>query len=241
MVWMARVFSAGLVASFIGVPAASQTKGEASHPDVVRDIDGHAYPVVTIDTQVWLGENLQVVRSPDGSPLETFPPNESPEQIPRYGRLYAWEAAKRACPSGWHLPSDAEWSALEGFLGESAGRLLRDPEFWPGRTPSREAERVGFRARPAGYANDQAFDTLFGTRAVFWTATTQDAHFVWSRVLSAGADSLRRAPQHPQYGFSVRCLADRTAPVQEAGAQAHKGAFYEATDVNVRPVRPTGS
>lgn len=175
---------------------------------LVRDIDGHTYHAVTIGSQVWLAENLRVTRMPDGEPLPTYAPNNEPGRVEDYGRLYSWASAQRACPRGWHLPSDAEWTALESIVGAKAASLLRDRDYWPPQVGSPGSGRLGFRARPAGYWNDQGFETFFGERAVFWTSTARDANLAWSRVVSARDDTVRRAPQHPQYGFSVRCLQD---------------------------------
>jgi uncharacterized protein (TIGR02145 family) len=184
----------------------------------VTDIDGNAYPVLTLGSQVWLAENLRVTRTPEGAALSTFSPNDDPKNIPAFGRLYSWDSARQACPAGWRLPSDGDWSDLEGSVGAAAGLLLRDPKYWPGEAAP-ATDVVHFDARPAGYFNDQGFETFFGVRAVFWTATPQDAHFVWSRVIRADSDSVRRAPQHPQYGFSVRCVSD-AHPLEPSGAPA---------------------
>ena len=35
----------------------------------------------------------------------------------RYGRLYTWEAAQKACPPGWRLPSDEEWWNMAKLYG----------------------------------------------------------------------------------------------------------------------------
>lgn len=172
-------------------------------PGHVSDLDGHAYEVVTIGSQVWLAANLQTTHSTNSEVLTSHAPNGDDSLVLAYGRLYDWRAAQKACPTGWHLPSDAEWSTLETHLGSEASALLMDPQFWPEAVA---LERPGFKARPAGYWNDQGFDNLFGTRAVFWTSTRQDEHLVLSRVL--GREGLRRAPQHPEYGFSVRCVRD---------------------------------
>lgn len=171
---------------------------------VVRDADGNLYSTVTIGSQVWLAESLRVTRSSDGRPLTTFSPENDPSRVALYGRLYDWETARRACPARWRLPSDEDWSLLEGGVGAGEGLELRQLDFWPHYAP-RGGKSSGFQARPAGYWNDHGFETYFGTRAVFWTATPQDEHFVWSRVLDSDG-ALRRAPQHPQYGFSVRCV-----------------------------------
>lgn len=151
---------------------------------------------------------LVVTRTLDGEALSAFAPGNEPGRLEGYGRLYNWPSALRAYPRGWHLPTDAEWSSLESFLRTNTDIPLRDRDFWPGRAGPPTRDGPGFRARPAGYWNGGGFDTFFGTRAVFWTATAQEDEVAWSRVVRAGEDSLRRAPQHAHYGFSVRCLRD---------------------------------
>ncbi len=178
-----------------------------ANPRVAVDVDGHTYRVVTLGSLTWLAENLRVTRTPAGAPLVTFAPEGNPDHVAVYGRLYPWDSARRACPAGWRLPSDEEWTALEDHLGSAPAPRLRETRYWPPGT-STAPDAVPFRARPAGYDNDQGFDSFFGSRAVFWTSTRQDEHFAWSRVILHDHDRLRRAPQHPQYGFSVRCVSD---------------------------------
>jgi uncharacterized protein (TIGR02145 family) len=66
----------------------------------------------------------------------------------------------------------------------------------------------GFATRPAGYWNGEGLETRFGATAVFWTATPHGDHLAWSRVINMQDRALRRATQHPEYGFSVRCVTD---------------------------------
>jgi uncharacterized protein (TIGR02145 family) len=174
----------------------------------VTDIDGHTYRTLLVGDELWLAENLRATRSASGSPLTSFAPDGDARNIDQFGRLYPWESALRACPAGWHLPSDSEWSILEASATTRPPRLqLRDSAHWAGSAPPGQGQ-LQFAVRPAGYANDQGFDNYFCSRAVFWTSSPQDEHFVWSRVL-AEEGALRRAPQHPHYGFSVRCVCDR--------------------------------
>lgn len=172
----------------------------------LRDIDGNEYRSVRLGPQIWMAENLRTTRSRAGEPLPSSAPNDDEASVPVYGRLYDWATARRACPDGWHLPSDAEWALLDTTVGAHAGGALKDTRTW--RSPDAATNRTGFSARPAGYASDHEFDSQFGTRAVFWSATPADDHFVWSRVLGDDSPDLRRAMQHPQYDFSVRCLED---------------------------------
>jgi uncharacterized protein (TIGR02145 family) len=133
---------------------------------VATDADGNRYRIVKLGSQVWLAENLRAEHSPTGDRLASFALDDDPGNIAIYGRLYPWTSAQRTCPAGWHLPSDQEWTALEGFLGESAASRSRDPRYWPAVDPV-VADVTPFGVRPAGYSNDHGFETFFGTRAIF--------------------------------------------------------------------------
>lgn len=188
------------------VRSTDETSAENDHPKVTaKDVDDNEYRTVRIGTQIWMAENLRVTRQVDGTPVKSYEPNDDASTVAEYGRLYDWETACQVCPAGWHLPSDAEWAVLESYLGDHAAGKLKDIGYW--QSPNTGAtNETGFAARPAGYHNDAGFDNNFTARGVFWTSTPQDAHFVWSRVVSYDQANLRRAPQHRQYGFSVRCI-----------------------------------
>ena len=103
----------------------------------VTDIDGNVYQTVTIGTQVWMKENLKVTKycngdvigtttpasldiSGEDTPKYQWAPNGDESNVAVYGRLYTWHAvtdSRNVCPTGWHLPDDAEWATLTTFLG----------------------------------------------------------------------------------------------------------------------------
>src|SRR5262245_32163336 len=105
-------------------------------PATVTDIDGNVYHTVNIGTQVWMLENLKTTKYRNGDLIETTTPatlDITSESTPKYqwayngeennaatyGRLYTWYAAtesRNVCPSGWHVPSDVEWTTLSNFL-----------------------------------------------------------------------------------------------------------------------------
>ena len=102
----------------------------------VTDIDGNVYRTLTIGTQVWLAENLKVIKYRNGDLIGTTVPdtlditNENEpkyqwastgveDSVATYGRLYTWYAAtdsRNLCPIGWHVPSDVEWTTTEDYL-----------------------------------------------------------------------------------------------------------------------------
>jgi len=81
---------------------------------------------VTIGNQIWMAKNLNDA-SKGGKCYEY-----KSENCKKYGRLYTWEEATKACPFGWHLPSNAEWKALVSFAGgaNAAGGKLKAKSGW---------------------------------------------------------------------------------------------------------------
>jgi uncharacterized protein (TIGR02145 family) len=106
----------------------------AQNPGTVGDIDGNEYPTVTIGSQEWTAENLKTTRLNDGSPIPMIPSGEkwagtstpaytwydnNEDYKNSYGALYNWYAvgSDKLCPTGWHVPGEADWSELTAFLG----------------------------------------------------------------------------------------------------------------------------
>ena len=124
-----------------------------------------------------------------------------------YGRLYTWAAAKTACPLGWHLPSDAEWTKLTTYLGgeDTAGGKLKSTSTW--RYPNTGATNsTGFTGLPGGMRGIGAFDGI-GFNGNWWTATESDDINAWNRVLTKeDAGIVRFFSGLKGCGFSVRCI-----------------------------------
>jgi len=99
--------------------------------------DGKKYKTAKIGKQTWMAQNLDY-HGEDGflglcygdEPEEKI---RKPENCTKYGRLYDWNEAKKACPKGWHLPSDKEWQTLVDFAGgeKIAGKKLKAKSGWP--------------------------------------------------------------------------------------------------------------
>jgi len=136
-----------------------------------------------------------------------------------YGALYTYAAATNgdnsgtnvqgACPTGWHLPSDIEWTTLTDELGgvNVAGGKLKATTLWndPNIGATNES---GFTGLPAGfrYYNNGGFGSL-GNYGYFWSAT-QDFNYAWERLLSYDSSDVSRNSNRKSFGFPVRCLRD---------------------------------
>ena len=168
--------------------------------------DSKTYKTVKLNNQTWLAENLNY--NADGS--ECYDNQESNCQ--KYGRLYNWSAAKSACPSGWHLPSNEEWQTLVNFVGgdKTAGNMLKTSSGW--NEDGNGVDAVGFSALPGGFSGMESEDGpgyyLAGERSQWWSANedSSDSAYDWS--ISSGEEAIYYGSIGKDYLFSVRCIMD---------------------------------
>ncbi len=196
--------------------------------------DKKTYKTVKIGTQTWMAENLAYLPSVDSSSngSETDPryyvydyqgnsvsDAKATDNYTTYGVLYNWPAAKAACPSGWHLPTDEEWKTLEMYLGMSQsaadstnyrgtdeGKKLKSTSGW--YDGGNGTDEVGFSALPGGYrySNGNVYD--LGSYGMWWSTAVIGTAVAWNRALSYGIDKVFRNLNNRAYGYSVRCVRD---------------------------------
>jgi uncharacterized protein (TIGR02145 family) len=214
------------------------------------DPDGKNYSMVNIGRQTWMAENLaylpQVSPSDTGSDTQKhYYVNEyegtnivaakATPNYSAYGVLYNWPAAmigasssnsvpsgvQGICPSGWHLPSEAEWKILENYLGMTVadlnktgwrysgtvGRKLKSTSGW--YRDGNGNNYSGFNAVPGG---GRYFDGGFlglDRSAYFWSSTENGSPYAYSRSLGFSADAVYRTiNDYHRVGLSVRCVKD---------------------------------
>lgn len=172
---------------------------EVPNTEVVYDAQGNEYKTVKIGNQLWMAENLNY-RTQDSYCYQDDETNCS-----KYGRLYTWNAAKMACPSGWHLPSTAEFEALFIAVGgeDFAGKRLSSASGWKRNGNGDDA--FGFSALPAGgrFYNGNYSDE--GSRAYFWSSTEYEIDAAGHLMLNGG-DLAWLSLSEKSNGHSVRCL-----------------------------------
>jgi len=188
--------------------------------------DGHNYTTVQIGTQCWFKENLRNDNYNDGSSIpggldnatwssttsgaftiyDEGGANEASNLV-AYGRLYNWYAVNtgKMCPSGWHVPTDAEWMTLETHLGgESvAGDAMKSVSpVWNGSNSS------GFSGLPAGYRTPVGSFGLLGTNDNWWSSSTNGGDARYRYIYSNDSDLYRDDNGYTSYGLSIRCVQD---------------------------------
>jgi len=195
--------------------------------------DGKTYKTVTIGNQTWMAENLNYEaagskRFGEGGFINELPDNpldppirktisdaEIQANSNKYGRLYDWETAKRACPPGWHLPSEAEWQELVDFAGgeKIAGKKLKAISGWNSDNgqSGNGTDEYGFSALPGGGGAGLSPPVKFvaiGRQGYWWTSTEGSVYdakscTMWHNNTSANISNSERG------NFSsVRCVKD---------------------------------
>lgn len=220
--------------------------------DSIIDYDGNIYHTVEIGQQCWMKENLRTTHYEDGTviPIGTinsetvayrYEPGGSFLNVPTFGYLYNWAAVMHGtassntnpsevqgiCPSGWHVPSYAEWMQLTNYVGSQnqyicegdntyiAKALVANTRWESGTLdhpcsfiyypPSNNA--TGFTAFPAGYFKNGSVD--FRYSAYFWSSTTDYGNLAaYLYEISSRAYTPQFYAWLPKCSFSVRCLLD---------------------------------
>lgn len=208
------------------------------------DVDGNSYGAVVIGTQTWLTSNLMTTRYRDGTAITRGPSTATwdgadhgyyayPQRIDgtqneetlaniqsnKLGFVYQQSTTTNShglCPSGWHVPTDAEFKTLVEYLGTTAcegagydwycspaGASLKEAGTAHWSTGNTGTNTSGFSAVGVGY---RGTDGSFYGRSVYtylWSSSS-----TLSRDLRSTESRVYRSTSSAAYGFSVRCLKD---------------------------------
>jgi uncharacterized protein (TIGR02145 family) len=175
------------------------------------------YGTVTIGTQIWMAKNLNYNIS--GSSCN----NNSEANCTKYGRLYSWTTAmnlpssckdsycasqisskhRGICPTGWHLPSNAEWTTLTDYAdcSSTACTKLKATSGW--NSENNGLDTYGFAALPGGNDNTG----VVGSSGNWWSSTESeyDPYNAYSRRITDGVSGNRNLKTAM---YSVRCIKD---------------------------------
>jgi uncharacterized protein (TIGR02145 family) len=204
--------------------------------DCIKDVDGNVYKTVTIGTQQWMAENLKVSKYSDGTTIPNITDgtqwsnlttgawsyyNNDAANNTKYGKLYNWYAVslttngnKNVCPTGWHVPTDAEWTVLTNHLGGDsvAGGKMKEIGTTSWNSPNTAPTNTSlFSALPGGirYYYGSGYSGV-GDDGCWWSFTEDgtDARFAMLRYLGSTNGDAYRSSSNKKNGHSVRCLKD---------------------------------
>jgi len=201
-------------------PSSSSVAPSSSSAQVVTSCDMN-YRTVVIGTQTWMAENLNC----DVSGSKCY--NNSEANCDKYGRLYDWATAmglpsscnsttcasqitakhRGICPSGWHLPSDAEWTTITDFVGGSstAGTKLKATTGW--NENGNGTDEFGFSALPGGYGRSGGSFSTVGDYGSWWSAS-ENGSAAYGRYMGYRYEGVNYDYDDKNNLFSVRCLQD---------------------------------
>lgn len=179
--------------------------------DLIDPRDNHRYSTVMYGDQRWMAENL----SYNLNNSKVNPDNPFSE----YGRLYTFEQASAACPSGWHLPTDQEWQKMErhlgvgavelGFVGYRGGSIsigLKSSTGWLLKNGTNEYK---FNVYPSGLHDSVkgGFEYI-AEEAYLWTASDAGNGEAFYRGLTKNFNGLYRDSISKSMSLSCRCVED---------------------------------
>jgi uncharacterized protein (TIGR02145 family) len=201
----------------------------------VSDVDNNTYNTVQIGTQCWTQSNLKTSKFRNGDNIPTGLSNSSWQNTTSgayaiynndlvndglYGKLYNHYAvtdSRGLCPTGWHVPTDAEWTTLGNHLGGSsvAGGALKSTAMQPtpgGWNPPNTGatNSSGFTALPGGRRYDLGDFNIMSSYGFWWSSSVLSGSSAWFRDLADYGSFFTRdtSGSSRTSGYSVRCCRD---------------------------------
>lgn len=214
----------------------------------IDERDGNSYCSLTIGNQVWMAENLRYLPSVNRGSDESWTESryyvydyqgtnvdeaKNTYNYSEYGVLYNYIAAQTACPAGWHLPNDSEWTELEIYLENNGhnfdgyidtdddrithnviAKALASTSNWTvsdiQNTPGCLQEKNNssrFNGKPAGWKTLNGQFAYINENGTWWSSTPYNGHH-WDRYLHFTRDYVTRSHNENHIGMSIRCLQD---------------------------------
>jgi uncharacterized protein (TIGR02145 family) len=229
-----------------------------------KDGDNNYYPVVQINTQLWMVENLKTTNYSNGTPIPLVNNttswaaltdtskaycwyNDDIANKATYGALYTWAAAMNGaagtnnnpsgiqgvCPTGWHLPSDAEWTQMENYLADNGynydgttgggidkiAKSLTSTSGWNSSSNTGAVgntdypayrNKSGFTALPGGFRSTLGAFLNIDNYGYWWSARESSTPVAYYRSMGYDYSSETSEDNRTskECGFSVRCIKD---------------------------------
>jgi uncharacterized protein (TIGR02145 family) len=199
-------------------PQPESEPAPVTHETFTDTRDGKTYRAAKMpDGKTWMAENLNYAAD------SSWCYENSAGNCAKYGRLYAWNAAAKACPNGWHLPSVGEWDGLSQAVGSKREEEV-DGEgmsefYWQGAGKKLKAKSgydesgngtddYGFSALPGGNGFSDGSFSLVGLYGYWWTSEEYDSDYAYNRTMTYYSNHLIEGGYYKSVGTSVRCVRD---------------------------------
>lgn len=247
-----RLLLSYIIIGLIIITACSKTAvpADPSSPSPPSPPPPPAVTEVKLGNQIWSNSNLDVTKfqngqdipeaqsdsewkkaAIDGTPAWCYY-NQNPENGTKYGKLYNWYAvidSRGLAPSGWHIPTDAEWEILAKTLGDGIGMnvsgigvlgtatKMKTTSGWLTYDMGKDGNgdnTSGFTALPAGfrYCNIIASPNVIGFANMgdftFWWTNTEkpSTPSAWHYSVKSSHTAIIRNIGYRANGYSVRCI-----------------------------------
>jgi uncharacterized protein (TIGR02145 family) len=218
--------------NIVGTQYGDQISFTTEDPINIEDVEGTLYNVVRIGTQLWMKENLKTTKYSNGEPIGTTTPatldlsgtiinsyqwayDGDENNVATYGRLYTGYAvhdSRNVCPSGWHVPTNDEWTTLGDYLGGRivAGGKLKEAGTTHWTSPNTGAtNESGFSALPCGSRGPNGTFEGLALQTNMWSSTDFSDETGYIFGLGFGSSEFSNPYTFMKsYALSVRCLKD---------------------------------
>jgi uncharacterized protein (TIGR02145 family) len=197
----------------------------------MTDIDGNVYNTITIGAQEWMAENLKTTKYRNGDAIPYVTNNVTWAALTTgaycnydndayngeiYGRLYNWYAvsdSRNIAPTGWHIPTDDEWTILTTYLGgeTGSGGELKETGTTHWLSPNIGAtNETGFTALPGGFRHTNGEFSNIGKNGYWWSSTECSTSSAFGRDMNYNNSNVYRGSiyNYKYDGYSVRCVKD---------------------------------
>jgi uncharacterized protein (TIGR02145 family) len=225
-----RAYAMNIIGTVYGNEVSFTTSTACGTISTINDTDNNIYNTVSIGTQCWINENLKTTKYNDGTAIPLVTDNTAWNNLSTnsgycwynnnqvtygntYGALYNWNTVNTGnlCPSGWHVPSDSEWTVLTDYIGgESiAGGKLKETGTTHWNSPNYGAtNETNFTALPGGRRDMNGTFDMIGNFGQWWSSTSQSSTYSYLRYMDYQNTSVTSGGYLKFAGFSVRCVMD---------------------------------
>ena len=190
---------------------------DISYGEFLDTRDNQVYRTLVISNHVWTAQNMNYeIETEENNDVTSWCYDDEPENCKKFGRLYTWEAAKKVCPEGWHLPTEDEWQELiaehscdivikDGNppVYRCAGTSLKAIDSWEKSLDN--TNEYGFSIVAAGIVNSGKFMNQ-GITGYLWASTSQYESLATLVIFEYNEDYTRFVLTKPNSGLSVRCV-----------------------------------